>query len=422
MSFDGNGTYIRTDGVRTGSDIYAQQDAADVDIDTSFMDFAAQDIADALSNCVTRDGQSPATADLPMGGFKHENVAAPTANNEYQTKGEADKIQAPTITATGGTDALVGTYAITIPALVNNMSFKVRNSAGANTTTTPTYNPDALGATTIKARGGQALQVGDLGPAEYVLDMTYYSSGDYLELENPYHVITAEVIDNQITNPKLAQVATATFKGRQTAGTGNVEDLSVAEAKSLLGYGALADLDTVGESEIDAGAVHTAELATATDSDTFSVTCSSSVGIARQVKALSGGDYGLFVKTSITSVSGTDGQCWFGLASASSSTVSSSINISLCGAQVGSGGGVTGRTYNGSSNNTYISSSPPYDFGNGEFILMPYVLLNEHDEIVSVSLRETPPWIYNGPTNVRAEKVEGIRDKKGKLLRVKKVC
>ena len=39
---------------------------------------------------------------------------------------------------------------------------------------------------------------------------------------------------NVVTNAKLAQVATQTFKGRTTAATGNVEDLTVAQAKTLL--------------------------------------------------------------------------------------------------------------------------------------------------------------------------------------------
>ena len=41
--------------------------------------------------------------------------------------------------------------------------------------------------------------------------------------------------DNTITNAKLAQVATNTIKGRKTAGTGNVEDLTPAEALTLIG-------------------------------------------------------------------------------------------------------------------------------------------------------------------------------------------
>ena len=39
---------------------------------------------------------------------------------------------------------------------------------------------------------------------------------------------------NVVANSMLSQVATATFKGRTTAGTGNVEDLTVAQAKTLL--------------------------------------------------------------------------------------------------------------------------------------------------------------------------------------------
>lgn len=42
------------------------------------------------------------------------------------------------------------------------------------------------------------------------------------------------IANNVVTNAKLAQVATATFKGRSSASTGNVEDLSVAQAKALL--------------------------------------------------------------------------------------------------------------------------------------------------------------------------------------------
>ncbi len=39
---------------------------------------------------------------------------------------------------------------------------------------------------------------------------------------------------NAVTNAKLATMATARFKGRTTAGTGNVEDLTAAQATALL--------------------------------------------------------------------------------------------------------------------------------------------------------------------------------------------
>jgi hypothetical protein len=46
--------------------------------------------------------------------------------------------------------------------------------------------------------------------------------------------ITTTIANNVVSNAMLSQVATATFKGRTTAGTGNVEDLSVTQATALL--------------------------------------------------------------------------------------------------------------------------------------------------------------------------------------------
>jgi hypothetical protein len=42
------------------------------------------------------------------------------------------------------------------------------------------------------------------------------------------------IANNVVSNAKLAQVATQTFKGRTTAGTGNAEDLTISQAKALL--------------------------------------------------------------------------------------------------------------------------------------------------------------------------------------------
>lgn len=46
--------------------------------------------------------------------------------------------------------------------------------------------------------------------------------------------ITTAIGANKVTNAMLAQVATATFKGRTTAATGNVEDLTATQATALL--------------------------------------------------------------------------------------------------------------------------------------------------------------------------------------------
>jgi hypothetical protein len=63
-------------------------------------------------------------------------------------------------------------------------------------------------------------------------DQTITLTGDVTGSGNGSFAAT--VAANVITNAKLAQVATATFKGRTTASTGNVEDLTVTQATALL--------------------------------------------------------------------------------------------------------------------------------------------------------------------------------------------
>lgn len=48
-----------------------------------------QDLATGLSNCITRDGQSPATANIPMAGFKITGLGNPTATGDALNWGGA---------------------------------------------------------------------------------------------------------------------------------------------------------------------------------------------------------------------------------------------------------------------------------------------------------------------------------------------
>lgn len=73
MPFNGSGTYTLPAGnpVVTGTTI-----------SSTTTNSTNSDIATALSNCVTRDGQSTATANLPLGGFKITGLAAGTSNGD----------------------------------------------------------------------------------------------------------------------------------------------------------------------------------------------------------------------------------------------------------------------------------------------------------------------------------------------------
>jgi len=52
---------------------------------------------------------------------------------------------------------------------------------------------------------------------------------------------------------------------------------------------------------------------------------------------------------------------------------------------------------------TYISSSPPYNLGDGEIPIFVFILLDEYNAPKGVITDVTPPWVYNGPTIARPD-------------------
>lgn len=78
MAFNGSGAFLPQDPPAypavPGEDIIADYFNAIID-----------DIIAGFGNCITRDGQSPPTANLPMGNFKHTGAAQATAAGEYLT-------------------------------------------------------------------------------------------------------------------------------------------------------------------------------------------------------------------------------------------------------------------------------------------------------------------------------------------------
>ena len=80
--------------------------------------------------------------------------------------------------------------------------------------------------------------------ARYVVNAAdgalYVRSGSVWTLFSP------PISDNSVTNAKLADMATQTIKGRTTAGTGDPEDLTAAQARAVLALGSAATRDALG--------------------------------------------------------------------------------------------------------------------------------------------------------------------------------
>lgn len=145
------------------------------------MDAEFDGIVDGLENCVTLDGQTTPSANLPMGAFRHTNVGAATSRSHY---GRVAEIQDGTIwkaASPGGTgDAMTGTVTPAPSAYTAGMVVQII-APGTNTVTTPTININSLGAKTIRKHQA-ALVAGDITSGD-TLWLVY--DGTYFEYINP---------------------------------------------------------------------------------------------------------------------------------------------------------------------------------------------------------------------------------------------
>lgn len=78
------GTFSRFEGI-TGC---ATKASGGTGITAALEDQRFNEFATGINNCITKDGQNAATANLPMGGFKHTNVADASADTHYASWGQ----------------------------------------------------------------------------------------------------------------------------------------------------------------------------------------------------------------------------------------------------------------------------------------------------------------------------------------------
>lgn len=162
MAFNGSGTFNRTNGVNTGSTLWAADRDDGTNILATRHDTQDQDIADGLTNCITKDGQTTVTADLPMSGQKHLNVGNAALRNQYAATGQ---VQDSSViwggTSTGSADVHAIAPSPSITAYASGQAFFFK--AGYTNTGSATINVNAVGAVTMKKIDGATnLDAGDI--------------------------------------------------------------------------------------------------------------------------------------------------------------------------------------------------------------------------------------------------------------------
>lgn len=150
MSWSG-GTYTKGNNATGG---WTGDASLGIGIEAGRHDTQDNDFAAGINNCIAKDGQNAATADLPMGGFKHTNVANATARNNYAAVGQVQDGDFIWLGTTGGTaTAQTATATPAITAYKAAQKFRMQIGSGLGSTgtvaTAHTININSIGAKNI---------------------------------------------------------------------------------------------------------------------------------------------------------------------------------------------------------------------------------------------------------------------------------
>lgn len=203
MSFNGSGVFVRLYN-------WVNDAASSIKIRADRMDNEMDGLATGLSACITKDGQTTVTGNLPMATYRHTGVGDGTSRNNYSSVGQTQDGKLNWVDGGGTADAITASYAIPITALVDGQICYVRATA-ANATTTPTFAPSGLTARTIVKEGGQALVAGNISADGHELILRYDLSNTRWELLNPKAVTTSLVTltgTQELTNKTLLDSTT----------------------------------------------------------------------------------------------------------------------------------------------------------------------------------------------------------------------
>jgi hypothetical protein len=163
VSFNGSGLFqINSTG---------QPVVVSTSIDPTVFNALTADLAAGLSTCITKDGQTTVTANIPMSNFKFTGLAAGSSRTDSASLANVQDGTGIYVATVGGTaDVITLSPSPAITSYTAGQTFRFIAS-GANTTNV-TVNVSALGAKAITKNGTTALVAGDI-PSGMMVEITY---------------------------------------------------------------------------------------------------------------------------------------------------------------------------------------------------------------------------------------------------------
>lgn len=276
MPRNGSGTFARNDGTYSGEEIWANNRDADIKIIASAHDEHDQDIADALTASLAKDGQTTPTASLPMGGYRHTNVGVASARTDYARASQVQDNGFNYGSCSSSSNVYTLTMAPAVTAYVTGM--EVSFKADATSSGAITVKLNALAAKKLYRAGGTVqATTGDLRQDKYyklAYDAALDSAtGGFVLLGEGRSTITYTPVLG--ASGAMTYIATTTYadfvdegdfvtvqvKGSGTTGNSGADSLTIqlpftaAAIAQSCGVGTVVDTGTtMGYVAIDSGA------------------------------------------------------------------------------------------------------------------------------------------------------------------------
>ena len=162
------------------------------------------DLAAGLSTCITKDGQTTVTADIPMNSHKLTGLGGATASTDAVNMSQLQSGASLLLSGVSGTDTITGSLTPALGAYVAGGTYRFV-SVGANTGAV-TLNINSLGAKAITKNGTTALEAGDIISGALVT-VTY--DGTQFQLDNVSQFVSATITNLNASSISVSSAFTA---------------------------------------------------------------------------------------------------------------------------------------------------------------------------------------------------------------------